>query len=83
MTGATTLTVGQALVYSAAIGAAGTVLSSALAPKPKTPAVAAPTRMPGSAEQDAAKRKSIMEQQQRQGRASTVLTDTSGDALGG
>lgn len=77
MTGATAVTIGTA----AATAAAGALVTSMLAPKPKTPAVQAPTPMPGQNAGDAARRKSIMEQQSRQGRASTILTD-GGDTLG-
>ena len=75
-----------AAILPALITAAGTVLSTVLAPKPKAPtaaAVAAPTRLPGDAERDAAKRNSLLEQQQRKGRASTILTDNTSDSLGG
>ena len=72
-----------AAILPALISAAGTVLSSVLAPKPKEPVVAKPTRLPGDAERDAARRNSLLEQQQRKGRASTILTDNTSDALGG
>lgn len=77
-----------------AIGAAvaGAVVSSALAPKPqqapKAPdpiAPIAPTVMPTPDSQAVldAQKKSMLDQAARGGRASTVLTDQSGDKLGG
>lgn len=56
------------------------------APAPVTPKVEAPTVMPTPDDQavTAAKKKSIAAQLQRQGRASTILSQTgNADALGG
>lgn len=75
MSGATAVTIGTAVATSVA----GALVSSLLAPDaPKTPKA---VPLPTSATEDAARRQSIMEQQKRQGRASTILTDTS-DTLG-
>lgn len=74
-----------AAILPALISAAGSVIASAISKPKKTaaPAVEAPTRMPGTAERDAERKKSMLEQQQRKGRAATILTDTETDALGG
>jgi len=53
------------------------------APAIAAPAVAPPVPMPDPKAQGQAKRRSIAEQMRRQGRASTILTDTSNDTLGG
>jgi len=42
--------------------------------KPKTPAIPKPVPMPVQEDVDKAKKRSIIEQQQRSGRASTLLT---------
>jgi hypothetical protein len=52
------------------------------APAP-APSVTPPTPMPDEKMKTQAKRRSIVEQRARQGRASTILTDTSNDTLGG
>jgi hypothetical protein len=52
------------------------------APAP-APSVTPPTPMPDEKMKNQAKRRSIVEQRQRMGRASTILTDTSNDTLGG
>ena len=75
-------------VFSAIMSlVASTVLKSIFAPDtPKAPSVTAPTAMPtpGDAADKAAKRLSLTQQMQRQGRASTILTDTgTSDKLGG
>ncbi len=54
----------------------------AAAPAP-APSVTPPTPMPDEKMKSQAKRRSIVEQRARQGRASTILSDTSNDALGG
>ena len=72
------------LVVQALVGGiAASVVSNAIAPKPATPstpapAVTPPTPMPtpGNAASIEAKKASIAEQMARQGRASTILTDT-------
>lgn len=50
---------------------------------PAVPAVAPPTPMPDPKGQKDAKKRSLAEMMRRKGRASTILTDTSSDALGG
>ena len=63
------------------IGGAKTVLGD----KPKMPEIKAPTPMPtaNDAAIDAAKRRKSLEIQARSGRASTILSDTGGQKLGG
>lgn len=73
MSGATAVAIGTAV--------AGAVVSNLLAPKPKKPTVERPTPMPGQDAKKNAARLSLIDQQQRQGRASTILTDSS-DTLG-
>ena len=52
--------------------------------KPEPPAVLPPTRMPTSSDRQAARKKSIIDQLRRRGRASTILTDSgASDTLGG
>lgn len=58
-------------------GGANTGVTSAM------PTVAPPTPMPDPKAQKDAKRRSLAEMMRRQGRASTILTDNSTDALGG
>ena len=70
-----------AAAIPAIISAVATVASTLLAPKPDAPKAQKPTPMPTSATEDAARRQSIIDQQKRQGRASTILTDGS-DTLG-
>lgn len=82
-------------IYAAvAGGVASTVLGKVLAPKaPKTPDAVAPTPEPVAVmpdakapTMDAARKKSLVEQANRKGRASTILTDNSSDSsdkLGG
>lgn len=83
---------GTALAVSAAGAVAGAVISSVLAPKPKgqtdavaaaAPTVAPVTPMPTADDSAvaAAKKKSIADQIATQGRASTILSQTS-DSLG-
>ena len=76
-----------ALLSGAASAVLGSVLSKDDSPAPVAPTPAPPTVMPTAddASGQAARKKSIMDQAQRQGRASTILTsekDTS-DKLGG
>ncbi len=52
------------------------------APAP-APSVTPPTPMPDPKGQKDAKKRSIAEMMARRGRASTILTDSSNDALGG
>lgn len=47
------------------------------------PTVTPPTPMPDPKGQKDAKKRSLAEMMRRQGRASTILTDSSTDALGG
>jgi hypothetical protein len=61
---------------------AGSVVSGLMTSKPKAPKAEKPTPMPAQNAGDLARRKSITEQQSRQGRASTILTDTGTDTLG-
>lgn len=83
-------TAGYGVLSAMAASAASAVISSAMAKKPSQPQVAAPvvekpTTMPtpDGADAEAAKKKSLMAQIQRQGRASTILTgDTSSDKMG-
>jgi hypothetical protein len=69
-------------------GLGGAVAASALNKSPSAPAptVTPPTTMPtpGDAADRASKRLSLMQQMQRRGRASTILTDqpAAGDKLG-
>lgn len=65
------------------IGAVKGIFSSG-GDAPKTPEILPPTPMPtpDDAASRAAKRKSIAAQQQRQGRASTILTEAATDTLG-
>jgi hypothetical protein len=58
----------------------GAGVNAALAPK--MPGVKAPAAMPDQQSQDAARRRSVVEQMARRGRASTILSDPSGDTLG-
>ena len=70
----------QAAVGATAASAAGAGISAALAPK--APGVKAPVTMPDQTAIDQARRRSLVQQMARRGRASTIFTDTSGDALG-
>lgn len=56
--------------------------ADAPAPAP-APSVTPPVPMPDPKGQKDAKKRSIAEMMRRQGRASTILTDQSNDALGG
>lgn len=67
-------------IIAAAITTVGSLAASMLN-KPETPKAKPAVPMPTSATEDAARRQSILEQQKRQGRASTILTDGS-DTLG-
>lgn len=73
-----------ATVLSGIMGNKESATAAAPAPAP-APVVTAPTPMPtalptpGDAETLAAERKSIAEQLRRRGRASTILTDQTGD----
>lgn len=69
----------ETVVSAVAAGAAGAAVSSALAPSP--PGIIPPKPMPDQRAVDTARRRSLQEQVQRRGRASTILTD-SGDTLG-
>lgn len=86
------------ILSTVAGGLASTVLGKVLAPKaPKTPDAVAPTPAPTpepvtvmpdvkAPTMDAARKKSLVEQANRKGRASTILTDNSSDSsdkLGG
>lgn len=85
------------ILSTVAGGLASTVLGKVLAPKapkaPKTPDAVAPTPEPVAVmpdakapTMDAARKKSLVEQANRKGRASTILTDNSSDSsdkLGG
>lgn len=72
-----------------AVGALGATAATSLMADKSTPAAAPapsvtpPTPMPDDKMKNQAKRRSIAEQRARQGRASTILSDTSNDALGG
>lgn len=73
-------TAGQAAVTAGASG----VVSSLLAPK--RPDLPKPTAMPDPLAQEEARKRSIIEQMARRGRASTIMTDAapdSGGKLGG
>ena len=73
--------VGTALVSGAATAAAGAGIASLMAPK--TPGVKPPVSMPDQQNQDVARRRALVEQMARQGRASTVLSDPqSSDVMG-
>jgi hypothetical protein len=81
------LKIGGSLVSGGLLGqlpAAGAQAVTALKSKAKASAPAAPLVMPlpDDAAAQAARRRSIAEQRQRAGRASTILTDTS-QKLGG
>lgn len=77
-------TLGGSLGTSLATAAGGQVVGSLLAPKaPKAPGVKNPLTMPDPQAQDAATRRSLVEQLARRGRASTILTDTGSGKLGG
>ena len=68
---------------SVGVGASALMSDSGAAQSPTAPTVKPPTPMPDPKGQKDAKRKSLAEMMRRQGRASTILTDTSNDALGG
>ena len=79
--------IGMLAPYFAAAAAVGTIASVINRPKPGTPAnemappkVEAPLTMPGPNDQAVqdAKRRSVMAQMARQGRASTILTGDNG-----
>lgn len=60
------------------------LISSILAPEPPQPPNAGPvTPMPDPLAQAAARKKSIIEQTSRRGRASTIMTSPTGGSLGG
>lgn len=83
-------TIGTAIITGLAGAAGSTILSSVMGGKdtpPPAPTPAKPTVMPtpDSASMEATRKKSLIDQAKRQGRASTILTseqDTS-DKLGG
>jgi len=68
-------------IIGAAISAIGSIAAARMA-RPDAPKEAKVTPMPRQGMEDAARRKSILEQQQRQGRASTILTDNTSTTLG-
>lgn len=73
--------VGTALTSAAVTGAAGAGVAALMAPK--TPGVKAPVAMPDQQNVDVARRRALVEQMARQGRASTILSDPqSSDVLG-
>jgi hypothetical protein len=65
----------------AASAAVSGVASSLLAPK--RPDLPKPTAMPDPLAVEEARKRSLIEQMARRGRASTILTDSAGDKLGG
>lgn len=72
---------GSSLVQGAGQAVGSAAVSSLLAPK--MPALPKPTPMPDPQAQEAARKKSLLEQTARRGRASTILTDSASDKLGG
>lgn len=72
--------VGTAAVQGVAGAVAGAGLSKLLAPK--LPGVKQPTPMPDQSAIEAAKRRSVVQQRQRAGRDSTILTQGDGGTLG-
>lgn len=78
-TAATGTGIGGALATGAATAAGTAAVSSLLAPK--RPDLPKPVAMPDAQAQEEARRRSIIEQTARRGRASTVLTDSG--TLGG
>lgn len=81
------VTVGAIAPYVAVAAGAYSIYNGATASKPSTPAIAAPaieapTKIPTpEATGNAAAKLSLVDQLQRRGRASTILTDTT-DKLG-
>lgn len=73
---------GTQLLKSGAQSAASSLLSKAMTPKPKQPQVKPPPEMPDPLAQEQARRRKLMEQVANRGRASTILTNSSG-TLGG
>lgn len=71
---------GAAVASSVAGAATGAVLSKALAPG--MPKQKEPTAMPDQSAIDAAKKRSVLQQRQRSGRESTILTTGDGGTLG-
>ena len=66
--------------------AAGTAAGAALVGsllKPDAPAAQAQTRMPDPLEQEQARKRNLLEQMSRRGRASTIMTGPAGGTLGG
>jgi hypothetical protein len=51
--------------------------------KPDAPAAQAQTRMPDPLEQEQARKRNLLEQMSRRGRASTIMTGPTGGTLGG
>lgn len=79
---------GNTLLNSAVTAAGSAAIGSLLAPekgiKAAAPVVAPVTEMPDPLAQEQARKKSLIEQISRRGRASTILTqDAAGDKLGG
>jgi hypothetical protein len=73
-------------IAGAAATAAGTAAGTALVGellKPDVPAAQAQTRMPDPLEQEQARKRSLLEQMSRRGRASTIMTGPTGGTLGG
>lgn len=73
-------TIGAAAAQGTAGAVAGAALSKLLAPK--IPGVKAPTPMPDQSAIDAASRRSVIQQRQRAGRQSTILSQGDGGTLG-
>jgi len=71
---------GAAVAQGAAGAAVGAGLSALLAPK--IPGVKGPTPMPDQSAIDAARKRSVVQQRQRAGRASTILSQGDGGTLG-
>jgi len=72
--------IGAALAQGAAGAAVGAGLSALLAPK--IPGVKGPTPMPDQSAIDSARKRSVVQQRQRAGRASTILSQGDGGTLG-
>ena len=71
---------GTAVAQGATAAAVGAGASALLAPK--IPGVKGPTPMPDQSAIDAARKRSVVQQRQRAGRASTILSQGDGGTLG-
>lgn len=84
--GAAASGLGAALAKGVGTGlglAGGSIAASLLMPQPKAPGIRPETPMPDPLAQEEARKRELIDQMARRGRAASILTSPSGDKLGG